>query len=792
MQRKTKKPRGIGFMVSCQHGLRCVARLVLIMILLAGCTATRFLKEGETFYAGAEIDVVSEKVQGQNEIKKKLQEYIKPKPNSKFLGSRPGPWFYFIAGTPKKQKGFRYFLKNRLGKKPVLLSDVDPERIASTLENEFNNEGYFRSKVTREIVSNRKTSRIIYSTYLNPPFHLNNINYLLFDTLTSDATNRLKKESLLKTDQRYSLDRLQAEQNRIEVAAQNMGYFYFDDRYLLFEADSTVGQRGVDLDLIFESDSPAKAKRIYTIRSVNVFPSYSLGNDSLSTTGDTIKIKGYNYIDNLHAFHPEIITEVINIRKDSIYRKIDHEYTLSRLMSLNTFKFVNVKFTDDPLDSSSLHANVYMTPLTKKSLRLQLQVVSKSNNFVGPGMEVTFTNRNFLRGAELFQLRLSGAYESQISRQQSGALNAVEIGVEASLTVPRFITPFNIPYRSAKYLPQTQFRVGYNLQQRLQFFKLTSFNVGYGYTWRETTLKTHSFFPIDLSYVRSSNTSAEFDQRLAENPTLANSFQDQFIPGLTYSFTLNTQLREDIDLKYIQQNQNKSNFYFHSTIGLAGNLLNLIQSAGNPGGQPYEVFGFPYSQFIRGEIDFRYYLQFDRHQKLATRLAMGIGYAFGNSSHLPYIKQFAVGGSNSIRAFPARSVGPGTFNIRDNAAGAPLFIDQRSDMKLEANAEYRFDIVKSLKGAVFVDAGNIWSLGEDDREGAAFNKNTFLNELAAGTGVGLRYDFSFFILRLDAAFPIRKPYLPINDRWVLDKIDFNSSDWRRENLILNIAIGYPF
>ncbi|MEQ8363521.1 MAG: BamA/TamA family outer membrane protein [Cyclobacteriaceae bacterium] len=582
------------------------------------------------------------------------------------------------------------------------------------------------------------------------------------------------------------------EQNRIELAAQNMGYFYFDDRYLLFQADSTVGNRKVDLDLVFEPEVPTKSKRIYNVNQVNVFPNYSLRNDSLSTRGDTTQIKGYNYIDNTHAFRPEIITDVINLQHDSVYRKIDHEYTLSRLMSLNTFKFVNVKFTDDPNDSSALNANIYMTPLTKKSLRLQLQVVSKSNNFVGPGLEATFTNRNFLRGAELFQLRLSGAYESQISRQQSGALNAVELGADASLTVPRFITPIHIPYRSAKYLPQTQFRIGYNLQQRLQFFKLTSFNVGYGYTWRETTLKTHEFFPIDLSYVQSSNISAEFDQRLTENPTLANSFQDQFIPGLTYSFTFNSQLREDIEQKYFEQKLNKSNFYFHGTVGLAGNLLNLMQSVGNTGDRPYEVLGSPYSQYLRGEIDFRYYLQLDRHQKLATRLSMGTGYAFGNSTQLPYIKQFAIGGSNSIRSFPARSIGPGTFNIRDNATEAPIFIDQRADMKLEGNVEYRFDIVNSLKGAVFLDAGNIWMLKEDGRAGSAFDKDTFLNELAAGTGLGLRYDFSFFILRLDAAFPIRKPYLPIGERWVFDKIDFGSSQWRGENLILNIAIGYPF
>ena len=769
--------------------------LLGLLLFITGCSSTHFLKEDESFYTGAELKINSHgKIRGKKRVKEDLQTFITPKPNATFLGARPAVWFYFMAGELKKQKGFRFFVKNKLGRPPVLLTDATPDKTSAILENQLNNEGYFRSTVSYEIITKRKKSKIRYDISLEQPYRLRNISYSILDTINFPFVKTIKEKSLLKEKKRYRLERLESEQQRIKELAENNGLYYFDDRYLLFEADSTVGDHGVDLNLIFEKGVPARTKRIYKIKSINVYPNYSLGNDSLATTGDTTLINGYRYIDNQHAFRPEIITDVINVRTDSIYKRINHEYTLSRLMSLRTFKYVNIKYTNDKTDSAALNANIYMTPLLKKSVRLQVQGISKSNNFVGPGFELTFTNRNLLRGAEMFQFKMHGAYEWQISRQQSGALNAIEFGSEVSLSVPRFIAPFKIKYHYAKYLPQTQFKLAYNFQQRLQYFRLTSFNASYGYTWRETTLKTHEFYPVDISFIKSSKTSDAFNELLAKNPTLANSFQDQFIPGLRYSFTLNTQLREDIEEKYLTINERKSDFYFNSTISLAGNVLNALQSARKSGSESTEIFNSPYSQYVMGVIDFRYYRQLDKHQKLATRLILGAGYAYGNSTHLPYIKQFSIGGSSSLRAFPARSLGPGTYNVRTDPAVKTntYFIDQRGDIKIEANIEYRFDIVKALKGALFFDAGNIWLVNKDeDRKGGEFDKDKFLGQLAAGTGFGLRYDFNFFILRLDAAFPIRKPYLEPSKRWIVQK-DFGSSSWLKENLIFNIAIGYPF
>ena len=763
------------------------------IILLSGCTATKFLKEGETFYSGADIVIKPQgKIGGKRELRKELETLIIPEPNGTFLGMRPAVWFYYAAGTPKKKKGLRNFIKNKLGSPPVLIQDVTPGTTAQALEGQLNNDGYFKSDVNFEVKTKGKKSKVVYTVLLERPYRIKAINYIFLDTMHASKLEEIKKTSLLKENQRYSLAFLNAEQQRIEEVVENEGYYHFDDRYLLFKADTTVGDRMVELDLTIEPGIPERARRIYHLREISVFPNYELSNDSLSTTGDTTLVDGYLYIDNQHNFRPKVITNVINLKPDSVYRRVNHEYTISHLMGLNTFKYVNIKYRGNRSDSSGLRAYIYLTPLLKKSFRAQVEAVSKSNNFVGPGIEFTSTNRNIFGGAEMFQFKLNGSYEWQVRNQQTTSLNAIEIGTEASFSVPRFITPFRIKSHSAKYLPQSQLKLGYSFQQRLEYFRLNSSSISAGYTWRETTLKTHQLFPVDVTFVQNTKTSAEFDELLESNPTLKNSFQNQFILGSSYSFTINTQLSDDIEQKYKVKKVKRSNYYFNALVELSGNLAHAIQSLKfTEAEEPYTFFNSPYSQYVRTQLDGRFYRQLDKRSKLATRLIMGVGYAFGNAEIMPYIKQFSVGGSSSIRAFPARSVGPGTFNTLAN--DSIVFIDQRGDIKLEGNVEYRFDITKIMKGAVFVDAGNIWLIKEDSlRQGGQFNKSKFLNELAVGTGFGFRFDFNFFVLRFDLAFPLRKPYREEGDRWVFDEINFRSSNWRKENLILNIAIGYPF
>lgn len=782
--------------------------LVVLPIFMAACSGTKFISKNESFYAGAVIDIRStQRVGNKKNIRRRLEQYVTPTPNTVIAGARPGVWFYSIAG--KKEKGIGAWIKKNLGQKPVLLSDAVPDRTAKLLQGQLNNHGYFKSVVTYNVKTKHQKSIITYVAQVQPPYQLQNIHYPRGrDSTYAVIMRNLREKSLLKKGQRYNLERLQAEKVRIEENVHNEGFYYFNQHDIIFEADSTVGKKKVDIDLKTVPNVPEKAKRIYHISAVNVITNYSLRLDSIKNYSDTVHIDGFRYIgDGNNRFRPDVILDVINLKKGDIYTQNARDLTMSHLTGLGTFKFVNIKFKDAPGDSSGLDATVYLTPFLKKSIRVEVQGISKSNNFVGPGVGFTFTNRNFLRGAELFQLKINTGYEAQISRQQSGVLNSFELGLEASLAVHRFITPFRINYSMRRYLPQTMFKLGYNMQQRVSYFRLNSITGSFGYTWRESTSKTHTLYPIDISYVEVTDRSHKFDSIVGLNPFLQRAFENQFIPAMRYSFTLNTQLKESTTDKFTESKTNPNSFYFNGNVELSGNLLHAFQqNVFKTEDTVRTLFGSPYSQYVKTDVDFRYYVGIGRHNKLAARLTAGIGYPFGNSNTLPYIKQFAIGGSNSIRAFPARSIGPGSYNVRSDTSIHinTLFIDQRGDIKLEGSAEYRFDIYKVFKGALFVDAGNIWLLNDDPkRPGGKFKSDSFLDQIVVGTGAGLRLDFNFFVLRFDLGFPLRKavPLLdpdtgnPLNRNkieWVADKIDFGSSTWRGKNLLLNIAIGYPF
>lgn len=783
---------------------------VLIVYFLSGCTAMKFVPEDKVLYTGSEVKLIpTGRVRAKSKIKELLYNNINPEPNASIFGMRPQLWIYFNTET-KKKKGLKNFIKNKIGKPPVYLSDVDPDKTANLLKGHLINNGYFQSDVKSETIVKNKKGKVKYTAYVQRPYRLRKIATPVIDTLFADIDS-IKAESILKKGQRYNLERLQAEQQRIEEALENLGFYYFDDRHLIFEADSTVGDRRIDLKLKLEPGVPPKAKRIYRLGRINIYPHYTLSLDTTRSRADTIRINGYNYIDGKGDFKPHVITDLVNLRTGKIYRREDREYTLSHLMNLGAFKFVNIKFRESKRDSATLNANIYLTPFLKKSIRAEFQATSKSNNFVGPGLSLTFSNRNALRGSERLDITLTSGYEVQVSRKVATPLNAIELGGTAKLTVPRFVAPVKIHYPTRKYLPTTEMSVGTRLQQRVGYFNLNSFNFSYGYTWRENTMKTHELFPIDFNFVELGNVSAVFQNILDKNRFLARSLENQFIPGARYSYTLNTQLNQERAQKFREREFEPSQFYFNATVEVAGNAIHALQGKSfRQRDNPTEatMLGAVYSQFARSEFDFRHYWQLDKKNKFVTRVDVGVGYAYGNSQYMPYIRQFAIGGSTSIRAFPARSLGPGTYSVFTDPqyqSNQKLIVDQRGDIKIEGNAEYRYDITNTFKGAFFVDAGNIWMMRPDPapentsgeetspaRQGVQFDKKTFMKELAVGTGLGLRLDFNFFLLRFDLAFPVRKPWLPDGQRWVFNQIDLRSSRWRGDNLVLNIAIGYPF
>ncbi len=751
----------------------------LLAVLAPGCSNTAYLAQGEKLYTGADVNIEEKQdIPDKGDLENQLDLLAKPKPNGKLLGLfRFKLWLYNVG-----------FFKESLGEPPVLLQSAAPDRVAARMRTLLEDKGYFQADVGYTVREKENTADIQYNIAVHSPYRINGTTVKGANTALIDAIRSTMGETLLAAGDQYDLVKLKQERERIDAALKEKGYFYFSPDFVVFQADSTAGNRTVDLSLQVKQDIPAEATRAYTIGNIYIYSGYSLNRDSVAIpAGETVSVSGCYYIDLDKKFDPDVIVRSMFFRKGALYSRNNHDLTLSRLMNLGVFKFVNIRFRDaDSAGIPRLEPHIYLTPLPTKSIRFELQGVSKSNNLAGPVFNSSFRNRNFFGGAELFTLSFEAGFEVPIGGGQSGG-NSYEIGTRGELELPKFATPFTLENVSSVFVPKTRIVLGMSMLNRLQYYQLFSVDASFGYNWKESISKEHNVSLLSITFAHLANATQRFDDLLNTNPLLKKSFEQQFIIGQNYSFTYNDQLEKD----------HKNHLYFKGSIDLSGNLLQLVQSLltkhkATPD-TPYGIFGTAYSEYYKFDIDLRhYYNTVDQRASIASRLIAGIGVAYGNSATLPYVKQFHIGGSNSVRAFAARGLGPGSYRIPDSVV-AKSFIDQAGDIKLEASTEYRFPIVSILKGALFVDAGNIWLLrGDPDRPGGTFSGKTFLDEIAVGTGFGLRLDLSFFILRFDLAFPLRVPYLPQGERWVANKIDFGDPSWRKNNLALNIAIGYPY
>ena len=769
-----------------QHMIGCL----ILCLVLSNCTGLKSLEEGENLLTGYKIKVESDTSVKTSFITEKALEVIEPIPNETLLGTfRPGPAIYHFAGTPKKDKGLKFWLKNKIGSPPVKLSDVSTKSTKLLIQNRLQNLGYFDVVVDHETDIKKKKAEITYRINLNKPYRIRNIYFPEAEGELEKNIRESELNTLLDSGQTYNLDILKQERQRIETYLKNKGYFYYNSDFLVFKADSAIGNRNVDLYLRLKNTTPKEARISYAIKSVDVSIKRGLAinsnfaaDDTLNVAADTINYEDKNFIAKEELFRPKVLSRYIYIDKGEIFSYSDYLETLNKLIDLEVFRFVNVRFDPEDTTSKTLDSDISLVSLPKKNLRVSFGPVSRSNNFVGSELQGSFRNRNVFKGAEEFSLNLNSGFETQLNTEQS-AVNAITFGLELALNIPRFVTPFPIKNYSDRYIPRTSLSLGYNFQKRTNFFQLNSFNLGYAYRWKETNTRRHDFNLVAIEYNRLGNTSEEFDQILNDNELLRTSFEDQFILGTNYNFYYDN-----------TDKNNKSRFYWNPSVDLSGNLMNALQGLvdgtdSSEGDDQKYVLGLPYAQYLKINSDLRYFYKLNRRLTIATRLLTGMGKPYGNSEVLPYKKQFFIGGTNSIRAFQARSLGPGTYTPEDDNANY-LYFDQTGDIKLEANAELRFDIYGYLKGAVFVDAGNIWTFSEDaDRPGAQFRVNDFYKQLAVGTGLGIRLDASFFVLRADWGLPLRNPAVT-NNPWVIK--NFGSSEWRKDMIILNIAIGYPF
>ncbi len=756
---------------------------LILNLFLVGCSGLRYVPEGQKLYTGSKVTIKSPtKLKNGSALQTELTSVLRPKPNFSFLGLRPKLYFWHLGVG--KTKGLGHFLAGKLGEAPVVLSQVKIDATRKLMVNRLNNRGYFKGAVSSEVVAQEKTAQVNYPATPGQQYLIKEIHFPDRDTLIDAAIRATQPETLLKVGDPYDLDVLTNERVRIDLALKNKGYYYFNPNYLLFQVDSTLDGQ-VNVHYKVKAEAPAKATQPYWLKTVSLNTDYILTD---SVKREPIRYQKFLYYPDETMFRARAITRAVFLYPDSLFRQRRRDQTLSRLMSLGTFRFVEIKFSPSAAGDSAgrarLDSDIRMTQLRKKSLRAEIQLVSKSNGFTGPGLNITFRNRSALRGAEQLLINGIASYETQTrapkgaeSRSNTGLIST-EFGIDAKLIVPRLIVP-QLPFLNPRlvnsdFQPRTNFGAGIRYVARSGYFSTTSYMANYGYSWKTRITNEQEIKLIDVEYNAFTSTRA-FDSVLTAKPFLRQAYQSQFILASSYRYTYNQQVLE----------KRRQQIFFQGMAEVSGNVANAISRAvvgSKTATEKYTIAGQPFAQYAKFDLELREYYRISPKptsgNRIVGRLQIGVGLPYGNSGggSLPYLRQYGIGGPNSVRAFAARQIGPGSYK----PTGTDIvnsYYDQVGDLRLEGNIEYRQDLFPYVKGAVFLDAGNIWLVNNDpQRPGGQFVASQALKQLAVGTGVGLRIDVQFFVIRFDYAIPLRANYGTPDDKTGR----------------LNLAIGYPF
>ena len=768
-----------------QNRMKTIHLIFLLLILTASsCSVRRFLPPGEKLYKGSTVIVHKnpEVKTKSSQLKTQLKLAVKPRRNKFLLGQPYKVWWWYVIGEPvpeKKQKGLRAFLRKQLAEPPVLSSRVNAPVTAENMAAFMENIGYFHTTVHGDTVHSGYFVKARYTAEVQPQYHIKSITWVSDSSDLLKALMKEQKNGILKIGEPYRLSDISSERDRLDLYLKTKGYYYFNPNYLMAYADSTIGGRQVDLFLNLKRTTPDSARYPYTINKMTVFPGYSLASVEL----DTAKI-GFTEYDGLlikdkrKRYRPRLFAQTITYRPGSLYSSRNQNTTLNRLINLSAFKFVKNRFeaVKNPDSSHKLNVYYYLTPAKKKSLQGELDGFSKDNNSLGAQVSVNWKNRNLFRGAELLTIKAYTGFEVTYGDSLYNN-NSYRIGGEANIRFPRYAIPFFSIKENNFYPPNTNLLLGYELYRKQLYYTKNLFRLQYDFTWKKSIRKEFTLAPVSLSYLNASAITDSFYRQAQLNPALLLNVYSEAILGSYFSYTYTNALAGL-----------KNKLYFNTSIDLSGNIAGLITGAKSF--REKTIFNTPFAQYIKTDFDLHYTRTLPNKWDWASRLQVGIGLPYSNSALLPFSKQYIIGGSNSIRGFRVRSLGPGTYK--------PTSEDQRvfqiigGDYKLLVNSEIRIPITSAISTAVFIDAGNIWT-----KDTLLFGKagqlsKSWYKELAVASGIGLRYDATILVIRVDLGMPFRKPYLPAGQRWVFNQIDFGSGAWRRENLVLNIALGMPF
>jgi outer membrane protein assembly factor BamA len=768
--------------------LRLFFPIGLMVAALASCHESKYLTGSQTLYAGNNTKVVSSASMPKKEQRKwaeDMEGYLRPNLNGKILGLRVKLWIYNLVGPTKKTKGFKHWLKFKVGEPPVLASPFILQNNAAVLQGHFENKGFFHDTVVVTTEVKDKHLVATYTAQIGSRYTIRNINYPDDSDAISNRIDTLQRRSLLKKGDFYDLETIKAERIRIDDRLKNRGFYYFNPDYLIVDLDTAVGDHKVDMFMRLKDEMPDAAREVYQINKVTVYANYANRSDTNASHAYTTP-EGYHVIDTAHYLRPVVFSKTLVIKPNDIYKENDHNTTLSRLVSLGVFQFVKPRFEPaSTADSNNkLDLYYYLTPSQKKSIRFEVTALTRSDNTTGTEVSVNWRHRNLFRGAELFTARVYGGLEGQSvgftdsSKQHRKVVLTRRAGAELNLYIPRFIAPFGLN-TSGKFVPKTRITAAYDVYENSSEYTLTSSRGSFGYQFKNRITSENGITVLGVTFVRPTNIDPAYQDTLNKYKNLAYAIQPQLLIGPSWNFNYISSLDP-------RNARKPNNFWFNANVDFSNNIVGILSGANfNKTGEQKKVFGVPLAQYMRFEADFRHYLTLGKNSALASRVDAGIGISYGNSVTMPFVRAFFAGGTNDIRAFRARALGPGSYYAGDPNKDATI-ADQPGDIKLEWSVEYRAKLFGLVRWAIFTDWGNVWTLRNDtSRPGAVFTPH-FLDDLAVGAGAGLRFDLTIVVLRIDVAVPIRTPWKPSGSKW-----NFRSTT-DISDMVLNLAIGYPF
>lgn len=713
-----------------------------VAALLLSCSTTRVLQDGEYRLASNKIEIMNDDEFNPNS----LEPYIKQKHKGW------SPFLNVYNWSNGKGKGWDKFVQ-RIGVAPVVYDPQQVDNSISNIDNHLEYLGYYGSHTDSEIKVKKKRVYVTYNVNLGKRFPIRDLEISLPEkgefaqAFLEDTCNMTVKPGAFLSEAA-----LEAETERSASVLKDQGFYSFSKNNFFFEADTLAYPGSAILKLrINEYTRNENARDAEPIRRFLI-------NDVKISYPKNMKIR------------EQVLTDLNLISPGETYSESRINNTYSRFSALRMFSSVNVGMTQ--VDTNLVNCEISLSQSRNQGFKVNLEASSNSSGLLGVSPQFSYYHKNIFRGGEWLNLSFMGNFQFKFNDD----VHSNEFGVSGSLSLPKFLF---LPYRYFKgAIPRTDFNASYNYQNRPEYTR-NIISTSYGYNGNVDNRFYYQIYPVQLNIVKLFNLDEDFYKTLANDPFLRNAYQNHFDlgSGATLYYTSNA-----------SSNPQETYFYTRLQLDIAGNLLRafnpLMKKDANGSGM---IWNTPYSQFVRGEITLGRTWIFGRNsgQSIATRLVAGAGYAYGNSSGLPFEKHFYGGGANSLRGWQARTVGPG-LSQRDTSFVIP---NQTGDMKLEANIEYRFNMFWKVAGAVFADAGNVWTLNNEtsqtDRE-SMFRWDTFGESIAANWGVGLRLNFGFLLLRVDMGMKLHDP-ARLNGKWV------PPSQWlRRENYALHFGVGYPF